>query len=106
MLFGVFQAGSREQDSVCATHLMVKGTFFMARDANVKRARMAAENVDAAAGHSRMLPILVLGPGENRGGSRQARASVVERGRTVCVGYAALGSFDYAPQALCHSTNL
>ena len=62
MLFGVFQAGSREQDSVCATHLMVKGTSFMARDTNVKRACMAAENVDAAAGHSRMLPILVLGP--------------------------------------------
>jgi hypothetical protein len=68
MLFGVFQPRSREQDSVCATHLMVTGTSFMARDANVKRACMAAENVNAAAGHSRMLPILVLGPGETVAG--------------------------------------
>jgi hypothetical protein len=64
MLFEVFQPRSREQDSVCATHLMVTGRSFMDRDANVKRACLAAENVDAAAGHSRMLPILVLGPGE------------------------------------------
>ena len=41
----------------------------VAGDANVKRACMAAENVDVAAGHSRMLPVLVLGPGKDRGGS-------------------------------------
>jgi hypothetical protein len=34
----------------------------VAGDANVKRARMAAEDVDVAAGHSKMLPIFVLGP--------------------------------------------
>src|SRR5271155_4813984 len=33
----------------------------VAGDANVKRACMAAENVDVAAGHSKMLAVLVLG---------------------------------------------
>jgi hypothetical protein len=36
----------------------------VARDANVKRACMAAENEDVSAGHSEMLAVLVLGPGE------------------------------------------
>ena len=39
----------------------------VAGDADVKRACMAAENVDVAAGHRRMLPILILGCGKNRG---------------------------------------
>jgi hypothetical protein len=34
----------------------------VAGDANVKRASMAAENVDVAAGHRKMLAVLVLGP--------------------------------------------
>jgi hypothetical protein len=40
----------------------------IAGDANVKRACMAAENVDVAAGHSKMLAVLVVGPRESRGG--------------------------------------
>jgi hypothetical protein len=39
-------------------HIQVAG------DANVKRACMAAENVDVAAGNSKMLAVLVLGPRE------------------------------------------
>src|ERR1700689_274938 len=50
----------------------------VAGDANVKRACMAAENVDVAAGHSRMLAVLVLGPRERPWPVRQVRASVVE----------------------------
>jgi hypothetical protein len=38
----------------------------VAGDANVKRACMAAENVDVAAGHSKMLAVLVVGPSERR----------------------------------------
>jgi len=42
----------------------------MAGDANLKRACMAAENVDVATGHGKMLAVLVLGPpGKDRGGS-------------------------------------
>src|ERR1700692_3883387 len=41
----------------------------VAGDANVKRAGMAAENVDVAAGHGKMLAVLVLGPGKDGGGS-------------------------------------
>ena len=41
----------------------------VAGDANAQRACMAAENVDVAAGHGKMLPVLVLGPGKDRGGS-------------------------------------
>jgi len=36
----------------------------VAGDANVKRVCMAAENVDGAAGHSKMLAVLVVGPRE------------------------------------------
>jgi len=46
----------------------------VAGDANVKRACMAAENVDLAAGHS-----LVLGPRERPWRARPVRASVVEK---------------------------
>src|SRR6202030_3252267 len=55
----------------------------VAGDANVKRACMAAENVDVAAGHSKMLAVPVIGPGERPGRVRQVRASVVERVRTA-----------------------
>jgi len=41
----------------------------VASDANVKRACMAAENVDGAAGHSKMLKFLFSAPGKDRGGS-------------------------------------
>jgi hypothetical protein len=49
----------------------------LAGDANVKRACMAAENVDVAAGHSKA--VLVLGPRERPWRVRQVRASVVEK---------------------------
>jgi hypothetical protein len=36
---------------------------------NVKRACMAAENLDVTASHCKMLAVLVLGPREDRGGT-------------------------------------
>jgi hypothetical protein len=47
-------------------------------DANGKRAYMAAENVDGAAGH-KMLAVLVVGPRERWWRARRVRASVVEK---------------------------
>ena len=44
--------------------MLHKAQIQVAGDANVKRACMAAENVDVAAGHSRMLAVLVLSPRE------------------------------------------
>ena len=41
----------------------------VAGDGNVKCACMAAQNVDVATGHSKMLAVLVLGPRKDRGGS-------------------------------------
>ena len=55
----------------------------VAGDANVKRACMAAENVDVAAGHGKMLAVLVLGPRERPWPVRRVRASVVEKLRTA-----------------------
>jgi hypothetical protein len=40
----------------------------VAGNADVKRACMAAEDVDVAAGHSKMLAVLVLGPRETVAG--------------------------------------
>jgi hypothetical protein len=57
----------------------------VAGDANVKRACMAAENVDVAAAHSKMLAVLVVGPRERSWRGRQVRASVVEKVRTAWV---------------------
>jgi hypothetical protein len=57
----------------------------VAGDANVKRACMAAENVDVAAGHSKMLAVLVLGPRERSWRVRQMRTSVLEKLRTAWV---------------------
>jgi hypothetical protein len=51
----------------------------VAGDANVKRACMAAENVDVAAAHNEMLAVLVLGPRERPWRVRQERASMVEK---------------------------
>jgi hypothetical protein len=70
------------------------------KDADVKRACMAAENVDvAAAGHSKMLAVLVLGPRERPWRVRQVRASVVEKLRAAWVRSAPPGSFDSAPSS-------
>jgi len=46
---------------------------------------MAGENVDIAAGHSKMLAVLVLGPRETPWRVRQVRASVVEKLQAVWV---------------------
>jgi hypothetical protein len=55
----------------------------VAGDVNVKRACMAAENVDVAAGQGKMLAVLVLGPRERPWRVRPVRASVVEKLRTA-----------------------
>ena len=69
----------------------------VAGDANVKRACMAAENVDVAAenvdvaaenvdvaaGNGKMLAVLVLGPRERPWPVRPVPASVVEKLRTA-----------------------
>ena len=57
----------------------------VAGDAKVKRACMAAENGDGAAGHSQMLAVLVVGPRERSWPARQVRASVVEKVPTAWV---------------------
>jgi hypothetical protein len=57
----------------------------VAGDPNVKRACMAAENVDVSAGYSTMLPNSgFFSPGKNRGGSARC-GSVVEKLRTAWV---------------------
>jgi hypothetical protein len=55
----------------------------VAGDANGKRACMAAENVEVAAGQGKMLAILVLGPRERPWRVRPMRAWVVEKLRTA-----------------------
>src|ERR1700722_4860509 len=52
-------------------------------DANVKRAGMAAENVDVAAGHSKMLAVLLVSPRERSWRARQVWVSVVEKLRSA-----------------------
>jgi hypothetical protein len=64
-------------DTLHDTQIQVAG------DANVKRACMAAENVDVAAGHGKMVAVLVLGPGERLWRVRPVRTSVVEKLRTA-----------------------
>jgi hypothetical protein len=72
MLFKAFSAAeAREQDlpAVCRLH---DAQIQIASDANVKRACMAAENVDAVADHSKMLAVLVLGKGKTVAGPPSA----------------------------------
>jgi hypothetical protein len=57
----------------------------VAGNADVKRACMAAENVDVTAGHSEMLAVLVRGPRRRPWRVRQVRASVVEKLRAAWV---------------------
>ena len=57
----------------------------VAGDANVKRACMAAENINVATGHGKMLAVLVLGAGERPWRLRPVRASVVEKVRAAWV---------------------
>ena len=58
----------------------------VAGGAYVKRACMAAENVTVAAGHSKMLAVVVLDPRERPWRVRQVRASVAEKLRAAWVG--------------------
>jgi hypothetical protein len=51
----------------------------VAGEADVKRACMAADNVDVAAGHSKMLAVLGVGPRERSRRARQARAQWSKR---------------------------
>jgi hypothetical protein len=51
----------------------------LAGDANVMRAWIAAENLDVAAGHRKMLAVLVLGPRKRPWRVGPVRASVVEK---------------------------
>jgi hypothetical protein len=59
-------------------------------DAKLKRACMAAQDVDVAAVHSKTLPFLLSAPGKTVA-VRQVRASVLERVPTAWVGQVALG---------------
>jgi hypothetical protein len=78
----------------------------VAGDANVKRACMAAQNVDVAAGHSKMLAVLVLSPRERPWRVRQARASVVEKLQTAWARKHPRGPSTPRHQARCHAMNL
>src|SRR5580704_2016239 len=75
-------------------------------DAKLKRACIAAQDVDVAAVHSKTLPFLCSRPRGKTVAVRQVRASVLERVPTAWVGQVALGSFDSAHRALCHAMNL
>ena len=75
-------------------------------DAKLKRACMAAQDVDVAAVHSKTLPFFCSRPRGKTVAVRQVRASVLERAPTAWVGQVALGSFDSAHPALCHAMNL
>jgi hypothetical protein len=68
---GLYGAESKDPEHVYFDHAVRSFSTTKPDSANVKRACMAAENVDVVAGHSKMLPVLVLGSGKNRGG--QAR---------------------------------
>ena len=63
----------------------------VAGGAYVKRACMAAENVAVAAGHSKMLAVVVLDPRERPWRVRQVRASVVKKLRAAWVRMSTLG---------------
>ncbi len=77
MLLGAFRPQKPENRIVLRYALNGHG------DTNAKRACMAAENVDVAAGHNKLLAVLVLGPREKPWRVRQLRASVVEKLRAA-----------------------
>ena len=72
-----------EHDSPRRLLMLHNAKIQVVGDAKLKRACMAAENVDVAAGHSKMLAVLVVGPRERSWRTRQVRASVVEKLRTA-----------------------
>jgi hypothetical protein len=58
MLLGAFRPPKPDNRTCCDTHLMVMlldTEKQVACNANVKRARMAAEDLDGGAGHTKML---------------------------------------------------
>ncbi|HET6217403.1 MAG TPA: hypothetical protein VFE27_10330 [Acidobacteriaceae bacterium] len=73
----------RSETFLSALLMLHDAQIQVAGDANVKRACMAAENLDVAAGHGKMLAVLVLGPRERPWRVRPVRASLVEKLRTV-----------------------
>jgi hypothetical protein len=77
-----FAAIGRSETFQRALLMLHDAQIQVAGDANVKRACMAAENVDVAAGPSKMPAVLVVGPRERSWRARQVRASVVEKVRT------------------------
>ena len=85
--------------------LLLSAKIQVVGNAKLKRACMAAQDVNVAAVHSKTLPFLLSAPGKTVA-VRQVRASVLERVRTAWVGQVALGSFDSAHRALCHAMNL
>jgi hypothetical protein len=90
-------------ETVPCTLLMLQDTEIqVAGDADVKRACMAAENVDLGAGHGKMLASSWFSAPEKK----PWRASVVEKLRTAWVRLAPPRSFDSAPQALVYAINL
>ena len=76
MLLGAFRPPKPENRICCDTHLMVMlhdTEKQVAGNANVKRACMAAENVEVAAGHNEMLASSWFSaPGEERRGTAGA----------------------------------
>jgi hypothetical protein len=62
-----FRTPKPENSICCGTYLMVTGTSFAF---TVKRARMAAKNVDEAAARRKMLTVLFLAPGKGRGSAQ------------------------------------
>jgi hypothetical protein len=116
MLFGAFRPPRPENRIWCDTHLMVTGTSFSctviifhpqvcARSLS-SGLIVAPENSDVGAGHSKMLASSWLSvPGKDRGGPARC-GSVVEKAPNSMGKIAPSGSFDSAPQALCHAINL
>ena len=62
-----FRTPKPENSICCGTYLMVTGTSFAF---TVKRACMAAKNVDEAAARRKMLTVLFLAPGKGRGSAQ------------------------------------
>ena len=90
---------TREHDSPLRLLMLLSAKIQVAGDAKLKRACMAAQDVNVAAVHSKTLPFLLSAPGKTVA-VRQVRASVLERVPTAWVGQVARGSFDSAPQTL------
>jgi hypothetical protein len=83
LLFGAFRPPMPEYRVLPAIVRMRLSFFSRRQPLSCFSRAMAAENVDVAAGHSKMLPVLVPGPGERPWRVRPVGASVFERVRTA-----------------------